>query len=281
MLLVIVMAIDVEGKGNGSGCRKSSQCDSGNCCGVWPFKKCRECCTDSDCSAGQNCRPRVGNRKCVASGSRTIGSKCVSDSDCTSKNCCGVPPFKRCRECCKDSDCPNGKNCKNRQCIEPRPNGRSCIPDSDCASGHCCGVWPFKRCRQCCEDSHCTTPPKSFCMRRECRVCLQEGQEGCDSDAECCGSSTCCGEGKINFKGDRFPKGRCIKATESCCVKMGGECLKGLPFINENKRCCKGLDCSGENDFTGTCDFQTVVIPNWNKESNPKHQVNPVSVKHG
>ena len=56
-------------------------------------------------------------------------------------------------------------------------------------------------------------------MRRECRVCLQEGQEGCDSDAECCEGSTCCGEGKINFRGDRFPKGSCIKATESCCVK--------------------------------------------------------------
>ena len=44
------------GRSNGRGCRKNSQCNSGNCCGVWPLKKCRECCQDSDCPAGQNCK---------------------------------------------------------------------------------------------------------------------------------------------------------------------------------------------------------------------------------
>ena len=53
------------------------------------------------------------NRSCIAP--RANGKSCVPDSDCASGHCCGVVPFKKCRECCKDSHCPSGQNCKYAQ----------------------------------------------------------------------------------------------------------------------------------------------------------------------
>ena len=55
-ILLILLENHVSGSPNGGNCRRDSQCDSGNCCGVWPFKRCRECCKDSDCPSGSNCK---------------------------------------------------------------------------------------------------------------------------------------------------------------------------------------------------------------------------------
>ena len=51
---VLIVALDsqVSGAPNGDTCRVDSNCDSGNCCGVWPALFCRECCKDSDCPSG-------------------------------------------------------------------------------------------------------------------------------------------------------------------------------------------------------------------------------------
>ena len=130
-VLIICLENQVSGRPNGDKCRKDSQCDSGNCCGVWPFKRCRECCKDSDCPSGQNCKyVRIFYSHTLKSYflskkiTKTMISKCFIVN-------------------------------RNRACIAPRANGNSCVPDSDCASGHCCGVVPFKKCRECCKDSHC------------------------------------------------------------------------------------------------------------------------------
>ena len=34
----------------GDKCRKTLDCEDGECCGVWPFKKCKKCCSDDYCS---------------------------------------------------------------------------------------------------------------------------------------------------------------------------------------------------------------------------------------
>ena len=73
------------------------------------------------------------NRVCIAP--RANGKSCGPDSDCASGHCCGVWPFKRCRECCKDPHCSGGKFCLSRTC-------RDCLQEnqSGCSSdGHCCG----------------------------------------------------------------------------------------------------------------------------------------------
>ena len=54
--LALVLIPGAEADGNGSKCRKDSQCDSNHCCGVWPFKRCRECCKDSHCPSTQLCK---------------------------------------------------------------------------------------------------------------------------------------------------------------------------------------------------------------------------------
>merc|ERR1712156_913879 len=47
------------------------------------------------------------------------GERCKRTNDCNSNEsvrCCGFP--KRCWECCRNADCPHGKKCKNRQCVD-------------------------------------------------------------------------------------------------------------------------------------------------------------------
>merc|ERR1712212_653055 len=181
------------------------------------------------------------------------GGKCRRDSQCDSGNCCGVWPFKRCRECCKDSHCPTGQNCKNNECIAPRANGMSCVPDSDCISGHCCGVVPFKRCRECCKDSHCPANENNFCLDRECRDCLQENVFGCSSDSHCCGQLTCCGEKNIIGNIGKLLKGTCQDPNVSCCASSGQQCSTSSA-APENMKCCNG-NCQvfNENSNFGTC----------------------------
>ena len=79
------------------------------------------------------------NRKCIAP--RANGKSCIPDSDCASGHCCGVWPFKRCRDCCQDSHCTSDKFCMSRtcsNCLELNKSG--CTSDSHCCNGGtCCG----------------------------------------------------------------------------------------------------------------------------------------------
>ena len=34
----------------GDKCKKTLDCEEGECCGVWPFKKCKKCCSDEYCN---------------------------------------------------------------------------------------------------------------------------------------------------------------------------------------------------------------------------------------
>ena len=71
-------------RSNAQGCGRSSDCASGHCCGVWPFKKCRECCRDSHCGQNKFCK----RRKCLACSN--IGQSCKKNSQCCgSTKCCG------------------------------------------------------------------------------------------------------------------------------------------------------------------------------------------------
>ena len=45
-------------------------------------------------------------------------------------------------------------------------------------------------------------------------------------------------------------------------------CLKGIPFINESKRCCNGLECSGESQFSGSCE-----TPGMSKEEDEINEI--------
>lgn len=117
---ILLVALDsyVSSTSNGGDCVEDINCDSGNCCEILKLSgKCQECCKDSDCPSRLSCD--FWNGKCVDA--RPIGYPCTPDSDCASGHCCyifkpGILPFKKCRECCDDSDCQsNGK--ANLKCI--------------------------------------------------------------------------------------------------------------------------------------------------------------------
>ena len=215
LIVLVSMENQVQGRPNGDKCRKDSQCDSGNCCGVWPFKRCRECCKDSDCPSGQNC-------KYVCS-LIFITAFNVIIKDIIFQL---IPNFMF-------FTCINNRN---RSCIAPRTNGQSCVPDSDCASGHCCGVWPFKRCRECCKDSHCSGG--KFCRNRSCQDCLAANGSGCSSDDHCCGQLSCCGEKK--FLGMVLTKGTCKDPNLPCCALPQQTCSTS-PVAPETLKCCSGV----------------------------------------
>merc|ERR1712179_755732 len=194
-------------KSNGKSCTKDAQCDSENCCGVWPFKRCRECCNDDDCSAEEYCK----GRSCHTLNNLANGESCSNDNMCESANCCGVWPLKRCRECCGDSDCPLDKFCKNRSCVDKLENGSSCVQDDDkCISGNCCGVWPAKKCRECCDDSNCQSDER--CRGRKCikvPTGLPNGSP-CKTSNDC-QSKNCCPQGYSTA-------GQLVQAH--CCTKL-------------------------------------------------------------
>ena len=83
------------------------------------------------------------NRKCIAP--RPNGKSCVPDSDCASGHCCGVWPFKRCRECCKDFHCGSNKFCLGRACRDCLTIGQNgCSSDAHCCNqATCCGEKNF------------------------------------------------------------------------------------------------------------------------------------------
>jgi len=102
-VLIVALDCQVSGTPNGGTCRVDSNCDSGNCCGVWPFLWCRECCKDSHCPSGSSCEFWHG--KCIDA--QPVGSSCRKNSNCASGHCCGFWPFKKreCQECCHNSHC--------------------------------------------------------------------------------------------------------------------------------------------------------------------------------
>ena len=108
------------------------------------------------------------DRKCVAP--RPNGSSCNPDSDCESGHCCGVWPFKRCRECCKDSHCEDMKFCANRECRDClEENDYGCSSDSQCCGQlTCCGdkkVIGIKLIEGTCQDPNlpCCALPGQTC----------------------------------------------------------------------------------------------------------------------
>ena len=40
----------------GDKCKENWDCKDGRCCGIWPFKKCGECCKNKHCLAHQKCK---------------------------------------------------------------------------------------------------------------------------------------------------------------------------------------------------------------------------------
>lgn len=172
----------------GAGCDAPAQCKSGHCPTLRYrgfFNKdaapgvCSTCSSDSQCPTGQACgvegAPAFGKAlRCVKAGTRIMGQRCQSDTECTSLSCCeGV-----CSQCCGKAGCLKGEVCEERsataysavkdylplpwQCSPGLHAGAAkapCLEDSDCTSRACEGAAELKVCwvggRRCQQDADC------------------------------------------------------------------------------------------------------------------------------
>lgn len=180
----------------GSGCKKDSQCASGNCdsgkCvpaqGAGP--------TDAYCTLDDQCKSGL---YCYRGSCQTIksdGSNCYRDEGCTSgscvnKKCVGQNSVPRGGACTKSDQCKNNSFCSNGSCDKLGANGDYCYKNPGCASGNCknnvCTVTPTRKIGQSCtDDDVCVS---GFCSKGACAAQRGAGR-GCNGPSACI-SGTC------------------------------------------------------------------------------------------
>lgn len=118
----------------GCGCESVAACQAGLACapilsvpGILETLACSECIIDAGCPAGQLCSPDyqleglIGQKVCVAPGSKALGEGCdldgSGDAQCASGQCAvasavGIEVMGVCAECNEDADCPPGGFCQ-------------------------------------------------------------------------------------------------------------------------------------------------------------------------
>ncbi|PWN36435.1 uncharacterized protein FA14DRAFT_151886 [Meira miltonrushii] len=111
---------------NGSSCKKSSECESGNCM----YSVCKQkqhdgahCYKDASCYSGLCTSDKKSvNGKCVHPHSVWRGGKCKKDAQCVHGTFCSILEGDRCRttfgrghSCSRDSVCRSGL-CRKRKC---------------------------------------------------------------------------------------------------------------------------------------------------------------------
>jgi len=149
--------VGVGGIGRSEGrCKQSCDSDS-QCASVIGLhfcaeSLCRECASNSHCTAGNQfcetykCETKRGN-----------GDACDEDADCLSNIChsscgfLGCPDL--CRECGSDSHCASGSRCEEYQCVAKLGSGEECEEDADCLSDSCTCDGGFLLC-----DYRCSAP---------------------------------------------------------------------------------------------------------------------------
>jgi len=130
--------------------------------------------------------------------------------------------------CTKDSDCPNGEECVDHQCV-PEPDCKTaadCSPGQVCADGVCVSKLP-----DCTSDEQCG--PNHRCIGGICQNVTRDPD--CETDDQC-------GEGN-----------QCVS----------GECRTIPPECKEDSECPSGKCSGGECEapmriFTGGCGCSTV-----------------------
>lgn len=93
----------------------------------------QECCTNSDCPAGNECQ----NNQCVPTCS---AFECCNDSHCAAGEVCQdnhcVDPCAN-QECCVAADCVAGDDCVNGTCQTPCSGPCDCELGEACVDGYC------------------------------------------------------------------------------------------------------------------------------------------------
>lgn len=219
-------------------CTKSSDCGTGQVCGVDNYCHTGDCSTWG-CSSGNVCKLSGGVLQCVPTGTSPDGgnsTECSSDVQCASKGAgskclsgvCVLPKD----QCLDATQCPNDQQCVQGVCTpscsanKPCPTGYSC----DTAKGVCAG-----NPSPCSTDSQCTG--NTTCVQQHC--------------VDRCGPNNACGNGLICVDGGCMPDQKPVftcntEGVQDACA-AGSLCLRHSCYISCNPDA--GTSCATADKF--------------------------------
>ncbi len=157
-------------KSLGQSCSTNNECASGKCQGAGNARMC-VCNVDNDCGNGQYCNKRLGQNRCLADASKSLGQSCSTNNECASGKCQGAGNARMC-VCNVDSDCSSGQYCNNRlgqnRCLADgnKSIGQSCLKNSECSTNKCeQNMCVCRRDSDCPGSQKCKTPiaRKNYC----------------------------------------------------------------------------------------------------------------------
>ena len=260
------------------GCRDC--CNNNDCPDGWTCSDSGNCVAPHECDKNEDCGPC---EKCEAGsgGVKKCKNQCPDD-----QRCC--PELGGCRECCQDSQCPPGFECRNGNCVEKpeckgnedcnankceKCEGGKCVEKCDNGQ-HCCkdGNGDAIGCRECCNNSHCEgdkicndnhkcvdPTPGDPCAGVDCDAaqCLECKDGNCVS--KCTGGKVCDGNGNCVDPTPTDPCDGVVCDTANCEECRDGKCVNKCPAGKEcdgNGNCVDPvdpIDCGDEFKVTFTC----------------------------
>ncbi len=172
-----------------------------------------------------NCGGGGGDTTACKKNSDCADGKICKDGKCTADSKGG---------CKADSDCNTGETCNNGKCEKKDDGG--CKDDGDCNTGETCnnGKCEKKDDGGCKDDGDCNTG--ETCNNGKCE---KKDDGGCKSDADCNADETC-----NNGKCEKKQQGGCksdadCKAPTPKCDGNAGKCVECL----DNVDCGQGKEC--------------------------------------
>lgn len=228
--------------------------DGGTYCG-------RNCTSDAECGAGNECFPVSGGAsQCAPSSGDCSGSSsgCTTDAECPGGYHCEAPncvPDAPPVECRVDTDCDPGERCEANVCVAVPPTARAfgepCGGDGECGSNLCIDGYcsrscnPFQPLTDCGDGYYCDS---TGCGTGVCR----RGGAGPAPSGSACGAGTDCASGFCS----QTLGGVCLNPCNPSAIDTGcafgescqplesagcGVCLCGAGMFGDT--CASDLDC--------------------------------------
>ena len=270
------------------GCKDSFDCPRKHLCKTG---KCvpKECTQDSDCAnynevcVNCKCLPKIcyshhdctkypytfcdDNGQCVTEQCKDLNLELV-DNKCMPILCdtdpC-PPPYicknNKCKLCTSNTDCPNGKICKNingalSKCeieiIICNEFGQSCSKDQRCWDGQCYDKCSCKLDNECGLNMECTSVSKGEC------ACIPNCSGRCTEISQHCLDNKCyfpeCLR-DFDCPGNEYCSGGYCTSVIECkrkeeCPHISYDCIKGVCLLEiscstKNVKCQTGKNCKG------------------------------------
>ena len=183
-----------------------------------------------------------------ACGSHPKGPGCKTDKDCKAPLVCGD---NKCVECNNDSQCGDGKQCRDHACVATAECERddqcapgqvckdgsckACTADADCGEGGTCNAGACAREKKCSKDEDCADDEdckKGYCVK---------------ADRPTSGNDATCPLQTVYFAFDQST----IESTERDHLDQNAQC------IAQNKG--KNVYLIGHTDSTGTEEYNIAL----------------------